>query len=271
MKFNLRSFPILICILMICSSCSMLTEPTTESTRPTPPFPIDEPTPIPLSEITITITTPANTPTNAELSLELLDEITGWPYNTKLFPLSQRNDGRWELKITPPAGSLLRYRYLRQNPGPVVEAGTDGIPIRYRTLLVPGSTQVEDIIAAWTDVPYQGTTGRILGRFVDEESGQPLSEIIANVAGQTVFSDSEGMFRVDGLVPGLHRITAFSPDGSTIQAQQGAIIAADSTTPAQMSLMPAKRIQVTFEVLLRVPLLELLVIFSNLGTCSVTT
>ena len=248
MKFHRYPLLILIVIFILCSSCSAFSDPTSEVTGPTPPFPIDEPTPLPVAEITFTITAPPDTPTNAELSLELLDEISGWPYNTKLFPLSQRSDGRWELKLTPPAGSLLRYRYLRQNPGPVVEVGADNKPILYRTLLVPGSAQVEDIIAAWTDTPYQGPTGRILGRFVEIGSGDPLSEIIASVAGQIVFSDGEGLFRVDGLIPGLHRITAISPDGSYVQAQQGAIIAADSTTPAQMELEPAQRIQVTFEV-----------------------
>jgi hypothetical protein len=221
---------------------------TTQVPIPSAPFPIDEPTPLPLAEVTLIITPPVNTPENAELSLELLDEIAGWPYNTKLFPLTRRNDGRWELNFSPPAGTLIRYRYLRQNPGPVVEAGADGHGIRYRTLLIPGTTQVEDIIAAWTDTPYQGATGRILGRFVDKVTGEPLREIIASIAGRIVFSDGEGRFRIDGLVPGLHRLTAISPSGSHITAHQGAIIAADSTTPAQMDLEPAKRIQVTFEV-----------------------
>jgi hypothetical protein len=248
MRPYLRLLSIIIIIGILCSSCSVFSEPTVEPSQPSVPFPIDEPTPLPLAEISITISVPAGTPDNAKISLELLDEITGWPYNAELFPLSKRSDGRWEIKLTPPAGSLLRYRYLRQDPGPAVEAGTDGLPIRYRTLLVPGSAQVEDIIAAWTDLPYQGATGRILGQFIDKESGHPIAEMIASVAGQIVFSDSEGLFRVDRLVPGLHRITAFSPDGSYKQAQQGAIIAADSTTPAHMELEKAKRIQVTFEV-----------------------
>jgi hypothetical protein len=248
MRMKSTTYFVTVFFLISCASCSLIGTPSSPSTRPTPPFPIDEPEPIPLSEISITVTVPVDTPTNADLLIEFLDEVTGWPYNTNTLPLKRSDDGRWHIEFTPPSGSLIRYRYLRQNPSPSVENRTDGTPVNYRTLYVPGAAQIEDIVSAWSDTPYQGSTGRILGRLVEEETGEPLSEMIVSVAGHIIFTDPQGSFRVDGLVPGLHNITAFSPDGAYRPAQQGAIIATDSTTPAQMILQPAKRIQVTFEV-----------------------
>jgi hypothetical protein len=248
MKMSRRTTFILICIVFCSTSCSWMGTPTSSVDRPLPPFPIDEPTPIPRSKITITVTAPADTPANADLLMEIIDEVSGWPYNTEILPLTRLNDGRWQLEIEPPAGSLLRYRYLRKNPEPSVEASTDGATIKYRVLQIPSTAQIQEVIAAWSDSPYQGPTGRILGRLVEADTGKLLSEMIVSVAGKLIFSDVQGNFRVDGLVPGLHNITVFSPDGAYITAQQGAIIAADSTTPAQMNLLPAKKIQVTFEV-----------------------
>jgi hypothetical protein len=235
-------------LLIICASCSLFPGSSGPPAQTTPPADFVEPTPIPRSEVTITVTVPSGTPASSDLFVELLDEVTGWSYNTNLIPLTRLNDGRWQLNMTPPAGSLIRYRYLRQSPGPALEADIQGNAIPYRILHIPGSSQYDDIVAAWTDMPYQGSMGRIIGQIVDAETGQPLKEMITSVAGQTVFTDGQGGFRVDGLVPGQHRITVISPDGSYTTGQQGAIIAADSTTPAQMGLYPAKRIQVTFEV-----------------------
>jgi hypothetical protein len=250
MKMNRRVAHILIYFLLCSTSCSVISPSTPSADRSTPPFPIDEPTPLPLSTISITVTAPAGTPSNADLLMEIFDEVSGWPYNTNILPLTRLSDGRWQLDITPPAGSLLRYRYIRKNPTPSVEAGTDGTAVRYRMLYVPSTAQFQDIIAAWVDTSYEGPTGRIIGRIVEVETGKPLSEMIASIAGQLTFTDEQGNFRVDGLVPGLHNITVMSPDGSYAPAQQGAIIAADSTTPAQMTLTPTLKIQVTFEVAL---------------------
>ncbi len=252
MKMNQRATLILICFVICSTSCSVINPPTSSGDRPTPPFPIDQPTPIPLSKISITVTAPTDTPSNANLLMEIFDEVSGWPYNTKMIPLARLNDGRWQVEFTPPVGSLLRYRYLRQNPIPSAEASTYGTPVRYRVLHIPNTAQLQDIIAAWADSPIQGHTGRILGRLLEAGSGKPLSEMIVSIAGRHTFTDLQGNFRVEGLVPGLHNITVFSADGSYTPAQQGAIIAADTTTPAQMVLYPAKKIQVTFEVALPV-------------------
>lgn len=235
-------------LILSLASCSWLGGTPSTTGQPTPPFSTVDPTPIPLSDVTITVIAPASTPANAEIFMVVLDEVTGWPYNNKFLPLTRMSDGRWQITLTPPAGTLLRYRYLRRSPSESIEWTTHGAPVRCRILHIPGPTQVEDHIAAWSDAPYQGPTGRIIGRMVDAYTGYPLPEILVHIAGQLHFTDGKGNFQAEGLVPGLHTITAFSFDGSYSPAQQGAIIAADNITPAQMGLIPAQRVQVTFEV-----------------------
>jgi hypothetical protein len=137
---------------------------------------------------------------------------------------------------------------MRQTPSVNFEAGSDGLVIQNRILHISGSNQVEDVIASWDGIPFTGETGRIIGRLVDATTGDPLKEMIAYIAGNTVFTDANGDFRVDGLVPGIHTITAISTDGSYAPAQQGALIEAKTTTPAQMGLFPAVPVQVTFEL-----------------------
>jgi hypothetical protein len=203
---------------------------------------------MPIFEVVITVRPPEGTQPDANLALVLLDEVSGWSQNASILPMSRLGDGRWQIGLNPPAGSLLRYRYMRQSPNVNFESDTAGEAIQHRIVHISGSTHVEDVIAAWNGIPYIGETGRVIGRLVDGQSGEPLTEMIANIAGKTAFTDGDGNFRVDGLVPGLHTITAFSTDGSYTPAQQGAVIEARSTTPAQMGLFPADLVQVTFEV-----------------------
>jgi hypothetical protein len=180
--------------------------------------------------------------------MQILDDISGWEWAREEIPLEPRGQGRWEAQITPLAGSLLRYRYVLRGAQTLREADILGRPILYRAIHVPSSMQMEDLIAAWEGSAYQGKTGRVIGRLVDGQTGLPLGGMLVNIAGHTRFTDEKGGFRVDGLIPGLHRITAFSPEGAYTPAQQGAIIAEASTTPAQMALFPAPKITLSLEV-----------------------
>jgi hypothetical protein len=108
--------------------------------------------------------------------------------------------------------------------------------------------QIDDVIAAWSDTPFEGTTGRIIGEVLDASSGNGLPEIAASAGGLTTFTDGEGKFRLDDLPPGLHNVTLFSPNGAYKYVQQGAQVAADSTTPVAFSLQAATPVHITFQV-----------------------
>jgi hypothetical protein len=240
--FKILTGLLLVLIFVSCSGSEEIPD------NPTPPFPTSDPTLMPIFDVVITVRPPEGTGADANIALVLLDEVTGWPHNSRILPMNRLTDGRWQISLNPPAGSLLRYRYMRQTPSVNFEAGSDGLVIQNRILHISGSNQVEDVIASWDGIPFTGETGRIIGRLVDATTGDPLKEMIAYIAGNTVFTDANGDFRVDGLVPGIHTITAISTDGSYAPAQQGALIEAKTTTPAQMGLFPAVPVQVTFEL-----------------------
>ncbi len=67
---------------------------------------------------------------------------------------------------------------------------------------------------------------------------------------ELTFTDRLGSFQFDRIPSGLHNLVVLSLDGSYQPAQQGAIVAENSLTPAEMSLMPAAKTPVTFEVTL---------------------
>ncbi len=238
---------LLLAAALVLGACGLLPGLSGEQGKPTP-LPVSSPTPLPAAEVTFVALPPAGTPSDAELVLSVLDEVTGLPYNTISYPMQRLQDGRWLVRLTVPVGSLLHYRYARRSPGSAEEADALGEAVRFRVVNVSGPLEVQDIIAGWTDLPYQGPTGRVLGRLQDTQTGQPLSEMMVSIGGRLAFSDGEGDFRVDGLAPGLHILTAFSTDGRYRPVQQGAVIAADSTTPAALAMQAAPLVQVTFEV-----------------------
>lgn len=200
------------------------------------------------AEVIFTVQAPELTPAFAEIGLILVDEVTGLPYNTRTIPMTRLADGRWQAKAVQQLGSLTRYRYARMDQGNLSETDVLGEGIDYRVVHIQGPTQLTDIITAWPDIPYSGVTGRVVGKITDGTTGEPLQEMIVNAAGLTTFTDGEGIFRLDGLVPGEHRVTVFSPSGSYLPAQQGALVAGGKTTPAGISLSPATPVLLTFEL-----------------------
>jgi hypothetical protein len=236
-----------LCLLFLSSACSSFTSSTTSEQGPTP-VPVPSPTPLTAAEVVFNVLPPEGTSNNADLALVLIDEVTSLVNNATVVPMKRLADGRWQVRLTPPVGSLLRYQYIRNEPSLAQETTTSGEAILYRIAHIPGPTQIDDIIAAWSDAPYQGKIGRITGRIYDAYTGGALPETMVSAAGVIDFTDGEGYFRLDGLPPGLHNLVVFSLDGSYQTAQQGAVVAADSMTPVGLGLVPAKVVQITFEV-----------------------
>ena len=113
---------------------------------------------------------------------------------------------------------------------------------------VSGPAQIDDVIAAWSDAPFEGRTGRIIGQVLDASTGKGLPEIAVSAGGLITFSDGEGKFRLDDLPTGLHNIALFSPDGAFRSAQQAAQVAAEATTPVEFSLHAATPVHITFQL-----------------------
>lgn len=233
--------------LLTSAACSALPGGGPKLSGPTP-LPVAGSTPLPAAEVLFTATPPAGTPADADLALLVLDEVTGLPYNSQAIPMRRLTDGRWQVRLTPAVGSLLHYRYIRRAPSNADEVTALGDAIRFRVALISGPGERADIIAAWSDQPYAGSTGRIIGRINDARTGARLMQAIVNAGGITAFTDGEGNFRIDGLPAGVQQLTVYTTDGSFQAAEQGALVAAESATPAELNLRPADPVRVTFEL-----------------------
>ncbi|MBN1266589.1 MAG: hypothetical protein JXA25_13930 [Anaerolineales bacterium] len=246
MKILLRS---IVCLsVVVLSGCNLLkSEDTTEETH----WPVASVNPESSFVVsTLRVTVPENTAGNAELGVMLFDEVTGNPYNSHTLPLEPQGSGEWSVQLTLPASTVLHYRYVRLSPSFAEELTADSKAVEYRMAYFPGNNEIADRIAGWTDAAYQGQTGRIVGRVLDATTSLPLADQLVAVAGEHTFTDGLGSFQFDQLAPGLQNILIVSTDGAYQPAQQGAIVAEDSLTPAEMSLTPAASVQVTFEVTL---------------------
>ncbi len=233
---------------MLLAGCGLIPALSAQPTPgPTTTGGLPSPASIPLL---FSLIPPQDTPADAQVSLVLLDEVTGLPYNPVLVPMRRLDDGRWQAQINTAQGSLLRYRYTRTAPSASDEATANGEAVLYRLAHAEGPMQIDDVAAAWADSPYTGPTGRILGVLADATDGHPLAEILVSAAGVTTYSAGDGSFRLDGLQPGQHLLCAFAADGSYRTVQQGAVVAPESTTPANLAMQPAASVQVAFEVTL---------------------
>ena len=149
-----------LCLIFLSSACSSIVDTANGPT----PVPVSSPTPLPAAEVIFNVLPPEGTSNRADLALVLLDEVTSLIHNTTIIPMKRLADGRWQVRLTPPVGSLLRYRYIRNKPSLAHEVTTSGSSILYRVAQIPGPTQIDDIIASWSDVSYQGQVGRITGQ-----------------------------------------------------------------------------------------------------------
>lgn len=224
----------------------------------TPQPPQSEAPPLPETLVTFRVVVPANTPTDGLVYLTLLDEVTGLALNTELNPMEplpplKEGDAPTYLITLPfPIGSVVKYRYERQvGDIRVAEHLSDGSPVRYRMIVVQGQSMVEDVISRWTDTAYESPSGRILGAALDAATGNPIPNLLIAAGGAQTLSAADGSFVLEGLPPGVHNLVGYALDGAYQPFQQGALVAAESTTPAEIKLQPARFVKVTF--VLRAP------------------
>ena len=207
-------------------------------------------TPNPNTEamITFRVELPEALPAGDSIYLNVLDEVTGLALNQQSYVMQAEDATHFLVAVPFGLSSVIKYRYTRQGGSFSQEHLTDGRPVRYRMLRVEGPAVVEDTLSRWTDTEYTGSTGRISGTVTDADTGRPIPGILMTAGGAQTLTASDGSYLLEGLPPGVHNLLAYSIDGSYQVYQQGAVVAADSTTPAPMSLSPAKTVKVVFTV-----------------------
>ena len=67
--------------------------------------------------------------------------------------MTRRSDGRFEVQLIVPVGSMLTYRFVRTAPSEAIEATARFEPANYRVAYIPGPSQIEETISAWSDEP----------------------------------------------------------------------------------------------------------------------
>jgi hypothetical protein len=238
-----------ILLLVGITSCSFaeLIAPATEAT------PSDQVAQEPTTEALVTfyVKTPTNTPPDQPILLSILDEVTGLALNAKRYTMEASDDGEYSMVIPFPVGTTVKYRFSRQGDILAEEHTTDGRAVRYRMYQVEAPGELHDVICRWNDTGFEGLTGRISGTVTDIKTGAAIAGLLVTAGGSQVITAGDGTFYIEGLPPGVHNVVVYAMDGSYQTLQHGALVAAQSTTPAPMQLTPASNVDITF--ILNVP------------------
>ena len=207
-----------------------------------------EPTPVPSAEVVFTAHIPAPLAAGDILAISLLDEVTGLALNASSYPMEMVDPQTYRVSLPLPLNAVVKYRYRITGNIRAQETTSDNITVRYRMFKVDGTSSVEDAITSWTGQTYTGSIGHIQGLAVDSVSGTPIPNLLLSAGGVQTVSDASGHFYLEGILPGLHLLSAYSMDGTYQPFQQGAQVEAGLVTPVQIHVAPAALVNVTFTV-----------------------
>ena len=199
-------------------------------------------------EIQFQLALPQPTTSTEKFIVEILDEVTGLPYNSTEIELKALSNQIFITNLAAPAGSVIKYRYIKIDQTNIPEATTDGQPIAYRMLYAPRNIIVEDVLQAWQGEPSTNTTGVLRGTVIEQDSQQPIPDILICAGGKRTFTDSNGKYLLEGLSPGIHNVVFYAMDGKYRTYQQGAALQPGMTTPADVKLDRMPEVEVTFLV-----------------------
>lgn len=241
-----KNFLYLLAIISLLTSCQggsvplSATEPTSRIQSQLPEQP--------KAEITFEAQTFTGFLDTQELYIEFLDEVTGLALNAARVKMEKQDPQTFVLKMPVAVGSLIKYRYVRDQDPFGYEFTSLDQQVRYRMYLVDGPGIVQDTISGWKTDPLRAVTGRIEGQVAFEENKAPVINALVSAGGMQTLTASDGSFLLEGLPPGIHNLVIYSLDGAFKTFQQGAVVAPESTTPALVLVKPVKMVNVTFLV-----------------------
>jgi len=207
-----------------------------------------KPSDYPQAEITFQVKLTASLHEGEKLFLEILDEVTGLALNAARVEMVSEDQQTFVVKLPVVVGSVLKYRYVRDQEPVGIEYTSAGRQVRYRMYLVDGPGTVRDTVTAWKSTPAANNLGRIFGQVAFIESNTPVVNALVVAGGKHTLTASDGSFLIEGLPPGIHNMVVYSLDGAFQPFQQGAVIADGSTTPALVQIRPSKMVNITFLV-----------------------
>lgn len=236
-------------LIILLSACQGFpTNPTATAPTPSEGQPT-ETIPLPITSVVFQVEIPENSPPGQPVYLNILDEVTGLALNARRYVMEQEDERHYRLEMTFPVGSVVKYRYTRQSETvPFEEHLSNGRQVRYRLYYVQAPGEVQDVISRWTDTEYTGLSGRIMGQALDAATGHPLPNLLITAGGAQALTASDGTYLIEGLPEGVHNLVAYTLDGSYRTFQQGARVAADSTTPTNLRMNAAPLVNLVFVV-----------------------
>jgi hypothetical protein len=230
----------LACNIPLANLVPQTPEPSTEQTQAVPV--------LPEAMVQFQVQLPVDTPEGEPVFLMVMDEVTGLALNATRHLMYADDALNYEVSVPFPLGSTIKYRYARQGTYLAEEHTSTKRPVRYRMVHVEGPVTVRDVVSTWSDREFSFRAGRIMGKATDSESGSPIPNLLVTAGGQQTITTSDGSFLIEGLPPGTHNLVAYALDGTFRTFQQGATVAAESTTPTPIELTPAPLVNVVFNV-----------------------
>ena len=198
------------------------------------------------AEITFQVTVPEET--NAQVYLDLVDEVAGIAWNPLRLSMQKTDQHTYSLTVPIKTGSNIKYRYSLDADPPIVEHSSRGTPIRYRLIHVSDPTIISDTITSWGVLSDSSEFGRITGIITEDQAGKPISDVLIAIAGLQTFSAADGSFVLENIPVGTHQLAAYSTSGQYKTFQQGAKIATGATTRADFSMSSTRFVDITFIV-----------------------
>jgi hypothetical protein len=241
-RFHINSLALLLLVVLVGCNFPPLKAPS--SNNPDVP-PVAE---LQQTMVTFSVSISQPLPAGDSIYLNLLDEVTGLSFNVHKYILQADNALNYKVTLPFTIGKVLKYRYSREGSAIVNEHLYNDRAVRYRLYDVEGPAMVQDAISRWTDTTYQGPTGRIMGDVTDYSNGKPVPNLLVTAGGEQALTLADGSFLLEGLPPGTHNLVFYALDGAYHIYQQGAVVAADSTTPVSVQLNPAKLVTVIFTI-----------------------
>jgi hypothetical protein len=199
------------------------------------------------AEVVFQVTLPSAIQGSSGVVLEILDEVTGLAFNPTRYQMQPVTTTTFFVRANLPVKSVIKYRFSRLDNIAIPEYTTDNHPVRYRLFEVSGPAVIQDSVAAWMDQPYTGQTGRLQGK-ISDGNGNPVLGMLVSVAGFTTVTAADGTYQIENIIPGTHNLVALSPTGTYATFQQGAVIAANATTPAEFTVATSPSVNITFVV-----------------------
>lgn len=220
---------------------------TPETHQPPPVVPSKTPFPAALTNFVVSIPEPLQP--GESIVVSVLDEVTGLSLNATQFPLNPRDATTYTGAIPVLVNSVVKYRYIRMaGSTSMAEDTTLGTAVRYRMHNTAASTEVQDIVADWSDKTFSRATGAVIGQVYNSDTGAVIPNILVTAGGLQFITDSQGRFELRGLPVGTHQLLAYSMDGLYLTFEQGATVEDGKDTIVNLYLKPTQLVDVTFIV-----------------------